>query len=77
VDTLERDSAAEALAAFEATLKKEPHRFNATAGAAAAAVKLGDTAKAKAYYESLIALAAGPYVDRPELVAARAFVASH
>src|SRR6202040_1498659 len=42
---LERGMAKEALAAFEATLKKEPNRFNAYAGAAKAADKLGDTAK--------------------------------
>lgn len=74
---LERGDATEALAAFEATLKKEPHRFNATAGAATAAVKLGDKAKAKTYYEQLIALAAGPDSDRPELAAARLYLASH
>jgi tetratricopeptide (TPR) repeat protein len=39
---LERGMAAEALAAFEATIKKEPNRFNAFAGAAKAADRLGD-----------------------------------
>ena len=34
---LERGMAREAFAAFEATIKKEPNRFNATAGAAKAA----------------------------------------
>ena len=38
---LERGMAKEALAAFEATLKKEPHRLGATLGAAAAAEKAG------------------------------------
>ena len=42
-----------------------------------AAIKLGDKAKAKAYCDKLIALAAGSDVDRPELAAARAFVASN
>ena len=45
---LERGMAKEALAAFEATLKKEPHRLGATLGAAAAAEKSGDAAKARA-----------------------------
>ena len=45
---LERGMAKEALAAFEATLKKEPNRLGACVGAAQAAAKLGDQAKARA-----------------------------
>ncbi|HUI97861.1 MAG TPA: hypothetical protein VLX44_19040 [Xanthobacteraceae bacterium] len=74
---LERGDAAEALAAFEATLKKEPHRFNATAGAAAAAEKLGDKAKATAYYEQLVALADGSDSDRPALATAKQYLAKN
>jgi hypothetical protein len=44
---LDRGMAKEALAAFEATLKKEPHRFGATIGAARAAKNSGDAAKAR------------------------------
>ena len=43
---LESGMAREALAAFEATLKKEPNRLGAYVGAAKAAEKAGDTAKA-------------------------------
>ena len=43
---LERGKAKEALAAFEATLKKEPNRLGAYVGAAKAAEKSGDKAKA-------------------------------
>jgi len=71
---LERGDAAGALAAFEATLKKEPNRFNAYAGAAAAADKLGDKAKATAYYEKLTALANGAGSDRPALAAAKKYL---
>jgi tetratricopeptide (TPR) repeat protein len=74
---LERGDAAGALAAFEATLKKEPHRFNATAGAAHAADRLGDKAKAAAYYEQLLALAEGSTSDRPALAAARQYLAKN
>jgi len=74
---LDRGMAKEALTAFEATMAKEPNRFNGYAGAAKAAQALGDTAKAKANYEKLIALAADSDTDRPTLVAARAFVASN
>ena len=55
---LERGMAKEALAAFEATKAKEPNRYHGFAGAAQAADKLGDKAKAKDNYQKLIALAA-------------------
>jgi tetratricopeptide (TPR) repeat protein len=74
---LERGMAREALTAFEATMAKEPNRFNGYVGAAKAAQALGDTAKAKAMYEKLVALAAGSDSERPTLAAARAFVASN
>ena len=74
---LDRGMAKEALAAFEATQAKEPNRFNGYAGAAKAAQALGDTAKAKANYEKLLALASGSDSDRPTLDAARSFVASN
>jgi len=72
---LARGMTKEALAALEATLAKEPNRFNAFAGAAKAAELLGDKAKARSYYEKLIALAAEGNADRPELSAARQFLA--
>jgi tetratricopeptide (TPR) repeat protein len=74
---LERGMPKEALAAFEATMEKEPNRFNGYVGAAKAAQALGDTAKAKSAYEKLVALAAGSDSTRPTLAAARAFVASN
>ena len=67
--------AKEALAAFEATLRKEPHRLGATLGAAKGAEKLGDTAKARAYYAAAVALAENADPGRPDIAAARAFVA--
>jgi hypothetical protein len=74
---LAHGDAAGALAAYEATLIKEPNRFNATAGAAAAADKLGDKAKATAYSEKLVALAAGSDSDRPALVRAKQYLAKN
>jgi tetratricopeptide (TPR) repeat protein len=74
---LDRGMAREALTAFEATMAKEPNRFNGYAGAAKAAQALGDTTKAKAAYEKLVALAADSNSERPTLAAARAFVASN
>jgi len=72
---LERGMAKEALAAYEATLKKEPHRLGATLGAAKAAEKAGDLAKARQYYAAAVALAEDADPVRPEIAAARAFVA--
>ena len=74
---LDRGMAPEALAAFEATIKKEPNRFNAIAGAARAAERLGDQAKAKVYYQKLTTLAGNADTVRPDLVAARAFLAKN
>jgi tetratricopeptide (TPR) repeat protein len=74
---LERGMAREALPAFEATLKKEPNRFNATAGAAKAAQSLGDKTKAKEYFQKLTALASNADTVRPDLTAARRFLATN
>jgi uncharacterized protein HemY len=74
---LERGMAPEALAAFEATIKKEPNRFNAVAGAAKAAERAGDAAKAKGYAEKLVALARDAETVRPEIAAARAQLAKN
>jgi tetratricopeptide (TPR) repeat protein len=72
---LERGMAKEALAAFEATLKKEPNRLGATIGAAKAAEKSGDAAKARQYYAKVVALADGGDTSRADIAAARAFTA--
>ncbi len=72
---LDSGMAAEALAAFEATLKKEPHRFGATIGAARAALKAGDAAKARANYAAVLELAAEADPVRPEVAEARGYVA--
>jgi tetratricopeptide (TPR) repeat protein len=74
---LERGMTKEALAAFEATKAKEPNRFLGFAGAAQAAEKLGDKAAAKANYEKLVALANGSGANRPELAAARKYLATN
>jgi tetratricopeptide (TPR) repeat protein len=74
---LERGMFKEALAAFESTKAKEPNRFQGFAGAAQAAEKLGDKAKAKENYQKLLALAAAADSDRPELIAARRYVAEN
>jgi Tfp pilus assembly protein PilF len=72
---LERGMAKEALVAFETTLAKEPGRLGATIGAATAAEKIGDLAKAQKYYAAVVALTEHAEPIRPEIAQARAFMA--
>ena len=74
---LERGKAPEALVAFEATLKKEPNRLGAYIGAAKAAEKAGDQAKAKQHFAKVIAIAAGADDDRVDIADARVFLAKN
>jgi tetratricopeptide (TPR) repeat protein len=70
---LEAGDHKEALAAFEAVLKKEPNRFLAIYGAGQAAEKAQQPAKAKLYYGQLVAMCKNASADRPELAYARKF----
>jgi len=71
---LESGSAKEALAAFEATIKKEPNRLGAYVGAAKAAEKSGESAKAQEYYSKVGAIAGAADNSRTEVAEARAFL---
>jgi Tfp pilus assembly protein PilF len=71
---LESGNAREALTAFEATLKKEPNRLGAYVGAAASAERTGDKAKARDYYEKIVAIADGADNSRTEVADARAYL---
>jgi Tfp pilus assembly protein PilF len=72
---LERGMTKDALTAFEATLKKEPHRLGATIGAAKAAEAMGDVGKARQHYAAAIALGETADPGRPDIAAARTFMA--
>jgi hypothetical protein len=74
---LERGMAKDALAAFEATLAKEPRRLGATLGAAKAAAATGDAAKAKRYTADAVVLTEGANTDRAEVKEARAYAAKN
>ena len=74
---LQSGMAGEALTAFEATLQKEPRRLGATIGAAKAAEKAGDAAKARRYYAAVVALAENANPVRREIADARAFMAKN
>jgi tetratricopeptide (TPR) repeat protein len=72
---LELKHPAEALAAFETTLRTTPNRFNSLSGAARAAKYAGDREKAKTYYAKLLSICAHADGDRPELEEARTLLA--
>ena len=71
---LEAGAARDALAAFEATMVKEPKRFRGAYGAAKAAETAGDRARAVTLYAQVVAIAKTADGGRPELTRARAFV---
>jgi hypothetical protein len=73
---LEHGRAKEALAAFEATLSKEPNRLGATIGAARAADKAGDQPKARQYFAAVVAMTEGADPGRGEIAEARAKAAA-
>lgn len=68
---LEANQNEEALAAYEADLLKQPNRFNGIYGAARAAQKLNNTAKANHYYKLLTTVASSNDANRRELAIAR------
>jgi len=66
---------AEALRAFELSLKAAPNRFRGFYGAAKAAERMRDRGRTTEYYQKLVALCSHADSDRPEITEARAFLA--
>jgi hypothetical protein len=71
---LDAGRAADALAAFEATIRKEPNRFLGLYGAGRAAEAAGDRGRALAFYKRLLDVTSEADTVRPELKHARTFV---
>ena len=71
---LEAGHPADALREYESALRSAPNRFNGLYGAGRAAENSGQPAKARAYYQSLLAIS-DPASRRPEVAEAKAFVA--
>ena len=74
---LDSGNAKDALTAFEATLKKEPNRLGALAGAARAAAQLGDASKARNYFGKVVEQAGSGENTRIEVADARKYLAGH
>ena len=72
---LEMNRPAEALQEFEAAEKHDPNRFRGLYGAGKAATLAGDQAKAKSYFEKLVALTKSADTERPEIQEAKSFLA--
>jgi hypothetical protein len=74
---LAADRPADALEEFVAVQQVEPNRFRALFGAGRAAELAGDPATAKRYYGQVVELTASADTSRPEIEAAKAFVAAN
>jgi tetratricopeptide (TPR) repeat protein len=72
---LELNDPVQAMQEFETSIRKEPNRFNGLYGAARAAERAGQKARAKSYYDQVVALCTHSDAARPELQHARAFLA--
>ena len=64
-----------ALREFETSLRSFPNRYRSFAGAAQAAERVGARALARSYHERLLVLTGSADTERPEIMAARRFVA--
>jgi hypothetical protein len=73
---LEANEPGPALKELETSLRNNPNRYRSFAGAAKAAAKVNDPAQARSYYEKLVALAGNADTTRPDLVAAKQYLAS-
>ena len=72
---LEIGEPAAALVEFEKSLQDSRNRLRGLHGAARAAERVGEAAKAKDYYARMVSLGARSDADRKELAQARAYLA--
>jgi hypothetical protein len=73
---LELNKPSDALTEYQAVLKDYPNRFDALYGAARSAEAAADPQQARKFYSQLVSISA-PGADRPELRAARQYVAAN
>ena len=74
---LEANEPAQALTEFETSLRNNPNRYRSFAGAAKAAERVGNRARARSYYEKLVTLAGQADDGRPGLAAAKQYLAAN
>jgi len=74
---LESGRPTEALAAYEADLRKHPNRLNGLFGAGLASEKINNINKASQYYRQLTAIANSPSANRADLAQAKSYLNKH
>jgi tetratricopeptide (TPR) repeat protein len=72
---IEAQEPAQALKEFETSLRNNPNRYRSFAGAARSAERAGDLARAGSYYEKLVLLAGNADTARPDIIAAKQYLA--
>ena len=72
---MEAQEPAQALKEFETSLRNNPNRYRSFAGAARSAERAGDLARARPYYEKLVLLAGNADTARPDIIAAKQYLA--
>ena len=72
---MEAQEPAQALKEFETSLRNNPNRYRSFAGAAISAERAGDLARARPYYEKLVLLAGNADTARPDIIAAKQYLA--
>jgi hypothetical protein len=73
---LEANEPTQAMQEFATSLRNNPNRYRSFAGAAKAAERAGHPAQAKTYYQKLVSLAASADTIRPDVLAAKQYLAS-
>jgi len=71
---MEAQEPAQALKEFETSLRNNPNRYRSFSGAATAADRAGDGARARLYFEKLVTLAGNADTARPDLIAAKQYL---
>jgi predicted Zn-dependent protease len=71
---MEAQEPAQAFKEFETSLRNNPNRYRSFSGAATAADRAGDRARARSYYEKLVTLAGNADTARPDLIAAKQYL---
>ena len=71
---IEAQEPTQALKEFERSLHNNPNRYRSFAGAAKAADRVGDRARARSYYDKLLELAGNADTARPDLIVAKQYL---
>jgi hypothetical protein len=74
---LESGRFGQALTEFDKALKESPKRFNGLYGAGRAAIALGESVRARQYFEQLVTSCQRSDAERPELLVAKQFLEQH